>query len=98
LEARLERDTELFGKMDPYCEIEMRMQRFRTATQGGAGFEPSWNENMVLDVKYIGDDMTVRILDENVIDSDLICEGRIKLSALCVNGGLDEWHQLDYKG
>ena len=32
LEARLTRDTEMFGKMDPYVIIETRMQRIRTAT------------------------------------------------------------------
>jgi hypothetical protein len=32
IEARLERDTATFGKMDPYILIETRMQRVRTAT------------------------------------------------------------------
>ena len=30
VEARLDRDTEMFGKMDPYVLIETRMQRYRT--------------------------------------------------------------------
>jgi len=29
-EARLTHDTEVFGKMDPYCVFEMREQRVRT--------------------------------------------------------------------
>ena len=32
LEARLTRDTEFIGKMDPYVTIETRMQRLRTVT------------------------------------------------------------------
>ena len=99
VEARLERDTDFWTKMDPYVEIEMRMQRFRTSTKGGAGLEPTWNETMTMDVKYIGDDMTVKVYDEDLGDNkDLVCEGIIKLSSLCVNDGLDEWHELHYKG
>jgi hypothetical protein len=32
LEARLTRDTEAIGKMDPYVVINTRMQRVRTKT------------------------------------------------------------------
>ena len=43
IEARLDRDTETFGKMDPYVVIHNRMQRLRTTTQEDAGKEPTWN-------------------------------------------------------
>ena len=84
--------------MDPYVEIETRMQRFRTAVKGGAGKEPVWNETMVIDVKYIGDDLKIWVYDEDLSSSDLVCEGTIKLSSLCVNKGLDEWHELQLNG
>ena len=84
--------------MDPYVEIETRMQRFRTAVKGGAGKEPVWNETMVIDVKYIGDDLKIWVYDEDLTSSDLVCEGTIKLSSLCVNKGLDEWHELQLEG
>lgn len=44
-----------------------------------------------IDVKYIGDDMTVTIWDEDVTSSDKVGQAIIKLSALCVNHGIDEW-------
>ena len=44
-----------------------------------------------MDVKYIGDDMHLMVMDENVTDSDTVGEATIKLSSLCVDGGLDEW-------
>ena len=37
-------------------------------------------------------------MDENVTDSDIVGEASVKLSALCVNGGLDEWWTITYKG
>ena len=32
IEAKLTRDTEMFGKMDPYVVINTRQQRIRTKT------------------------------------------------------------------
>jgi len=43
IEARLTRDTEFFSKMDPYCVISSRMQKFRTRTLQGAGKTPRWD-------------------------------------------------------
>lgn len=59
IEARLTRDTETFGKMDPYCKISTRQQNFKTAVKNGAGKTPTWNETFQVDVKYVGDDLTV---------------------------------------
>ena len=85
--------------MDPYVIGETRMQRMRTATMMDAGKEVQWpDEFMEVDVKYIGDDLHLAVMDENVTDSDLVGETVIKLSALCVNGGLDEWFEIQYKG
>ena len=43
IEARLTRDTEFFSKMDPYCTLETRQQKFRTRTLQGAGKTPKWD-------------------------------------------------------
>lgn len=51
-----------------------------------------------IDVKYVGDDMTLSVFDEDVTSSDLVGTATVKLSALCVNGGLDEWYQVQFKG
>jgi len=53
---------------------------------------------MDIDVKYVGDDMTVQIFDEDVIGSELVGETVIKLASLCIGSGLDEWFGIQYKG
>ena len=87
-----------YSKMDPYITIETRMQKLKTKTMQGAGKTPKWDQMFDIDVKYIGDDMKVQCWDEDVTSSDLIGETTIKLSALCVNGGLDEWYNISFKG
>ena len=99
LEARLTRDAATFGKMNQYCLIETRMQRFRTATMNGAGKEPTWfDEQMMIDVKYVGDDLHLAVMDETVGIDDSIGEATIKLTSLCYGDGLDEWFEIIYRG
>ena len=58
--------------MDPYVKIETRQQNLRTKTMQGAGKTPKWDQIFDIDVKYIGDDMTLTVLDEDVTSSDKI--------------------------
>ena len=58
--------------MDPYVVIETRQQKVRTNTLQGAGKTPIWNQSFDIDVKYIGDDLTLTILDEDITSSDRV--------------------------
>jgi hypothetical protein len=42
--------------------------------------------------------MHISVLDEDLTKSDLVGETNIKLSSLCVNTGLDEWFDIQFKG
>ena len=72
IEAKLTRDTEFLGKMDPFAKIETRHQVVRTRTINSAGKTPKWEQEFDIDVKYIGDDMTVTVYDEDVTTNDLV--------------------------
>ena len=75
------------------------MEYCRTKSHCDGGLQPKWGDQLEFDIKYIGDDMAVQVLDQNVITTDgLICETKIKVSALCVNGGLDDWWSLMHNG
>jgi Ca2+-dependent lipid-binding protein len=97
-EARLTRDTETFSKMDPYCVFQLREHIVRTKTITNAGKTPKWNETFSIDVKYIGDDFTITVKDEDIGSDDIVGIGQGKISAMCVPGGIDEWYVVSHKG
>lgn len=44
VEANLSRDTEMFGKMDPYCMVVFDQKKgMKTHTAESAGTKPKWN-------------------------------------------------------
>ena len=64
-----------------------------------AGMDPAWpNECMNIDVKYVGDDLNLAVMNENMTSDDSIGEATIKLSSLCIGNGLDEWFEIQHKG
>ena len=83
-----------YRKMDPYCVIESRQQKLRTKVLQGAGKKPKWHQSFDIDVKYIGDDITFIVYDEDVTASDEVGRTVQKLSALCTPGGIDDWFQI----
>jgi len=99
VEAKLTRDTEMaFNKMDPFVTLKLREQLFKTKVLQGAGKTPKWDESFDFDVKYIGDDLQLDVLDEDTTSNDRVGSASIKVSALCHNGGIDEWFEIQYKG
>lgn len=99
VEARLTQDKETFSTQDPYIMIEHRMQRFKSKVATDGGKEPKFDEKFVFDVKYIGDDFTMRIMNKNsLMSDDTLGESVIKVSGLCVPGGIDDWWKVGYKG
>ena len=58
VEANLTRDTEAFGKMDPYVKFMVREQVFRSKTMKNAGKKPKWDQvrvhKSIIDVRSRG--------------------------------------------
>ena len=46
-------------------------------------------------MKYIGDDITFELYDDNLGADKLIGQFRVKISALCVNKGVDDWWTVE---
>ena len=99
IEAKLTRDTEWLGKMDPYVIFKYREQEWKSTVCQDQGKTPKWvNQHWEIDVKYLGDDLRFTVYDEDVTKDDVVGEGITKMSALSLNGGLDEWYTIQYEG
>ena len=100
IEAKLTRNTELFGKMDPYVVVKVptRDFQFKTKVHDAGGKKPKWNESVEIPVKYVGDDMDITVYDLDVLSSDHVGSVSLKFSTFCAAGGIDDWFTLQYKG
>lgn len=94
LEAQLTRDTEFFGKMDPYCRITYREQVMKTAVRNDAGKHPVWNEGFEIEIQYVGDDINFSVMDKDITKSEPIAYTNMKPSSFNVPGGITEWFDL----
>ena len=82
--------------MDPFATVKYRQQDFKTKAKKGAGKTPIWDETFEIDVKYQGDDLVLKIFDEDVFSSDLVGTATIKVQSLC--GRIDEWFNIEHQG
>ena len=56
-EAILTRNTETFGKMDPYARIVVNGQKFETGYKDGAGKNVQWMETFTIPIKSARDEL-----------------------------------------
>ena len=85
LEARLNRDTDMFSKMvntsfmkDPYCVIHVRNEHHSTKPHNEGGKNPHWNETFQFNER--SDLLRVIIKDKDIITSDVVGEGLFNIS------------------
>ena len=100
IEAKFEHDLEFIGKMDPQIHFSIREEEWATPEAKNMGKHPKWHENNVWEVKihYFGDDVKFVCKDVEIGKDKLIGEGEAKLSALCCDGGMDEWYPVQKEG
>jgi len=85
--------------MDPYVVIKYRQEVLKTKEHTDGGKTPQWNETFEIDVKYVGDDVRIEIVDSETIGKDeVIGFADVKLSSMCMQQPLDEWWSIQHKG
>ena len=72
VEANLTRDTEMFGKMDPFLELKIGGQQVKkTAVKDEAGKNPVWNETVdTQEVKDMSVEVHYNVLEEDTFSND----------------------------
>lgn len=79
LGAKLSRDTDFFGKMDPYCILTYLGREMRTKTHNKGGVEPIWNDHFDLDVGHHNTEIHLSVWDDDIGSDDLIGECKIPI-------------------
>lgn len=100
VEAHLTRDTEAFGKMDPYCKMIFGGKKFKTKTKGDAGKKPVWNMGFELDVKNIDDGIEFHVMDEDTFTDDPIGSGKFALREVLGPNNFENtiWKSITHEG
>lgn len=80
IDAYLTRDTEYFGKMDPFVEFKINNKKesiLRSSTHDNGGKLPSWNEKFYFRCN-LGDTLSFIVYDEETGDkNDLVGTGSL---------------------
>lgn len=85
--ARNLRDTETFGKMDPYVQVVLGSREARTKEQTDAGVNPTFKEELILEYQNESE-VDFRVWDGESLGSDkFVGEAKVSLQAVINNGG-----------
>lgn len=102
IEAKLLRDTELIGKMDPFVTVRYKKQFFRTRTIDEGGTNPTWSETFVLqlDSDEVDGEVHITCEDEDLLTNDFIGETKLPLKLIVDEDNMDtirKWIPLFFK-
>jgi hypothetical protein len=97
LSAKLTRDTEFFGKMDPYCVARLGRTTQKTAVAKKAGKLPFWRDQLVFR-KKTEEEVVFEVWDADTATADdLVGEARIMLRVIGTEPW-EDWLTLKYRG
>ena len=97
LEAHLTRDTETFGKMDPYCVVKVNHQTYKTKVLDNVGVDPKWNHDITLNVFNNNNSIYFEVYNSNTLEDDLIGTFRSSIKNLISGGVAKQTHSLHYE-
>ena len=83
VEAQLERNTDSWGSMDPFCIVASQGEEFRTKTHYKGHKNPVWKEKFPIKVNDIGAPITFRVMEEDTLSSEKVGETIIDIERLC---------------
>ncbi len=95
VEAKLTRDVEMFGKMDPYVIIRTPFQEWRSATKKSGGKFPRWSmEYFFAQERGLGSQIKIICMEEDLLKSKLIGEAEVNMNIFCEGAGVDRWVEI----
>jgi len=96
--AKLTRDTETFGRMDPYVVVQIGTVKHATKYNQDGGKTPVWSD--ALTFKVNGEPMIeFNVWDKDSMSADDWVGGTtLPIQSITSNGSSSDWYPLTYKG
>lgn len=82
VEAKLTRNVEMVGSMDPYVIIKVDGKELRTKTMDDAGKTPVWNQDFDVNLPDKKRDVTFQVWDAGSMSDTIIGETTVKLETI----------------
>ena len=69
--AELTRDVDTFGKQDPFVELNLYNQfwSWKSKVVESGGKTPTWNETVIIPIKNQKQNLTIKVLDDDLGDN-----------------------------
>lgn len=96
VQATLDRNTDSWGKMDPYCVIAAQGEEFRTKTHSKGHQTPSWNEKFPIKITDVKGDIKITVLEEDTMSSDLVGDTTFRVTDL-LGKDIDKWFDIYFE-
>ena len=81
IEAKISHDTEIFGKMDPFCQITIGDSKVKGQICHSGGKFPRWNDTITIS-RNSESSFYIELIDKDSIIDDIIGVGLVDMHAL----------------
>ena len=95
--ARLIRDTDTFGSMEPYCKLKYDGNKQKTKIDKSGGKTPTWNETFTYELTHCTV-IVIAVWDSDTFSNDEIGTAEIDINVIKSYGSLTDWIKLKHKG
>jgi len=98
--ANLTRDTETFGKMDPFTTLKYDGKDWKTTVKDSAGKTPVWNETFRIQLgpNHENKMLEFSVWDEDTMSNDLVGESNVLVRDLMFRELTQVEFTINYKG
>jgi hypothetical protein len=97
--AQLTHNTDFFlFKMDPFVEIIIGPQRYKTSVHKNGGKRPQWNQTFSHPLFGAENEIAIIVWDQDRRKADLVGETRVNLAQVLAHGSSSNWYELFWRG
>jgi Ca2+-dependent lipid-binding protein len=82
------------GSMSPYCTLTHKGKKLKTKVQANAGKLPKFGEEFQFEIDDGGEEIFVRVWDQDMFSSDAVGWVKVKASSLMLNNHVADWFDL----